>query len=34
MEMQMYKTDLWAQWDEERVVPIEKVALTYIHYNV
>ena len=27
-------TDLWTQWQKERVGQMEKVALTYIHYDV
>ena len=30
--MQMYRTDLWTQKGKEKVGPIEKAALTFIHY--
>ena len=34
MGTQMQRIDLWTQWEKEREVEMEKVALTYIHYNV
>ena len=34
METQMNTMNLQAQWEKERVVQIEKVILTYIHYHV
>ena len=34
METQTYIMDLQVQWERERVVQIEKVIFTYIHYHV
>ena len=31
---QIQRTDLWTQWEKERVRRMEKVTSIYIHYHV
>ena len=34
IEMRMQRMDLWTQWEREKAVEMEKVASTYVHYQL